>query len=92
MKKPVSEMTSDEYAEYLTSLADDEFMKVVSHDVKKVVAIAHGYISLMRLDIEEDILNAKQIEEYMNEMENMFESSYRFLEKAEKVYLDKYID
>lgn len=92
MKKPVSEMTPEEYSEYLASLPEEEFMNVVSHDVKKVVAVAHGYVSLLRLDIEEDLLNPQQVEEYIKEMESMFDNSYMVLEKAEEVYRDKHKD
>ena len=47
MEKPVSEMTAEEYLDYLNSLSDSSFMNVVAHDIKKVVSIAHGYISLL---------------------------------------------
>ena len=86
MKKAVAEMTPEEYLEYLNDLPEHEFMDVVSHDVKKVVSIAHGYISLLRLDIEEGLLDAGQVQEYINEMESMLEKSYVYMEKAEDSY------
>lgn len=86
MQKPVSDMTSEEYLEYLNDLPENEFMNVVAHDIKKVVSIAHGYISLLRLDIEEGILNAEQVQEYIVEMESMLEKSYVYVEKAEDSY------
>lgn len=86
MKKPVSEMTPDEYLEYLHSLSEDELMRAVSHDVKKVVSIAHGYISLMRLDIEEGLLEPDNLKDYMAEMESMLEKSYVYIDQAENAY------
>ncbi len=86
MKKAVAEMTPEEYLEYLDDLPEKEFMDVVSHDVKKVVSIAHGYISLLRLDIEEGLLDADQVQEYIVEMESMLEKSYIYMEKAEDSY------
>ena len=89
MKKAVAEMTPEEYLEYLNDLPEHEFMDVVSHDVKKVVSIAHGYISLLRLDIEEGLLDADQVQEYINEMESMLEKSYIYMEKAEDSYRNR---
>ncbi len=92
MKKPVPEMTPEEYRDYITSLPKAEFMNTISHDAKGVLSVAHGYISLLRLDVEEDLLNAEQIEEYIKEMENMLFNSYKVLEAAEEVYRVKYKD
>lgn len=91
MSKPksVAEMTPQEYFEYLTGARDTEFMKIVAHDVKKVVSVVHGYISLMRLDIEEGTLDAAQLEIYLNEMEDMLQKSYVYIDAAEDVYKDK---
>ena len=89
MKKAVAEMTPEEYLEYLNDLPENEFMNVVSHDVKKVVSIAHGYISLLRLDIEEGILDADTVQSYIVEMEAMLEKSYIYMEKAEHSYRDR---
>lgn len=86
MQKPVSEMTPEEYFEYLNNVPEEDFMDVVSHDVKKVVSIAHGYISLIRLDIEEGLLEPDRVKEYISEMESMFEKSYTYMEKAEDSY------
>lgn len=89
MNKPVSDMTPNEYLEYLNELTDHEFMNVVGHDVKKVVSIAHGYISLLRLDIEEGILEVERVQEYISEMESMLEKSYVYIEKAEDAYRNR---
>ncbi|GAB5490884.1 MAG: hypothetical protein Phog2KO_10990 [Phototrophicaceae bacterium] len=86
MKKAVSDMTSQEYLDYLNELPEQEFMNVVAHDVKKVVSIAHGYISLLRLDIEEGILDPAQVQDYISEMESMLEKSYIYIEQAEDSY------
>ena len=86
MKKAVSDMTSQEYLDYLNDLPEQEFMNVVAHDVKKVVSIAHGYISLLRLDIEEGILDPAQVQDYISEMESMLEKSYVYIEQAEDSY------
>ncbi len=90
MKKAVSDMTSEEYLQYLNDLPENEFMNVVAHDVKKVVSIAHGYISLLRLDIEEGILDADQVQEYIGEMEAMLEKSYVYIGKAEDSYRSRF--
>jgi len=82
-------MTHEEYFQYLVDAQDAEFMKIVAHDVKKVVSVVHGYISLMRLDIEEGTLDAAQLESYLNEMEDMLQKSYVYIDAAEDVYSDK---
>jgi translation initiation factor IF-2 len=87
--KSVAEMTPEEYFQYLADAQDAEFMKIVAHDVKKVVSVVHGYISLMRLDIEEGTLDAAQLENYLNEMEDMLQKSYVYIDAAEDVYDDK---
>lgn len=89
MSKSVAEMTPEEYFEYLMTANEAEFMKFVSHDVKKVVSIVHGYISLMRLDISEETLDANQLEGYLNEMEDMLQKSYVYMDAAEDVYTQK---
>lgn len=86
MKKVVSDMTSEEYQEYLNNLPEADFMNVVAHDVKKVVSVAHGYISLLRLDIEEGILDAEQVQDYIVEMEAMLEKSYFYIDQAQDSY------
>lgn len=86
MQKAVADMTPEEYREYLDNLPENEFMDVVAHDVKKVVSIAHGYISLLRLDIEEGMLEAERVQEYIAEMEAMLEKSYVYIEQAEGLY------
>mgnify|MGYP000120536832 CR=1 FL=1 len=86
MQKAVADMTPEEYREYLNNLPENEFMDVVAHDVKKVVSIAHGYISLLRLDIEEGILEPERVQEYIAEMEAMLEKSYVYMEQAEGSY------
>jgi len=91
MSKPkaVADMTPQEYFDYLANTDESEFMKIVAHDVKKVVSIVHGYISLMRLDIEEGSLDAAQLESYLNEMEDMLQKSYVYMDAAEDVYGEK---
>lgn len=91
MSKPksVAEMTPEEYFDYLAESNETEFMKIVAHDVKKVVSVVHGYISLMRLDIEEGTLDAAQLENYLNEMEDMLQKSYVYMDAAEDVYGEK---
>lgn len=91
MSKPksVAEMTPEEYKEYLMNAYEEEFMKLVAHDVKKVVSVVHGYISLMRLDIAEETLDADQLEGYLNEMEDMLQKSYVYMDAAEDVYNEK---
>jgi hypothetical protein len=88
--KSVADMTAQEYFEYLMDSDEAEFMKFVSHDVKKVVSVAHGYISLMRLDIEEETLDAAQLEYYLNEMEDMLKKSYVYMDAAEDAYDKKW--
>ena len=86
MKKVVSDMTSKEYQEYLNNLPEEDFMKIVAHDVKKVVSVAHGYISLLRLDIEEGVLDPEQVQDYIVEMEAMLKKSYFYIDQAEDFY------
>ncbi|MGJ3237651.1 MAG: hypothetical protein ACFE0Q_02995 [Anaerolineae bacterium] len=86
MKKAVADMTPEEYIEYLNQLSESEFMTIVAHDVKKVVSVAHGYLSLLRLDIEEGLLEASKVEEYIDEMEDMFEKSYIYIDAAQRSY------
>ncbi|MEO1167037.1 MAG: hypothetical protein AAFV98_24870, partial [Chloroflexota bacterium] len=82
----VSDMTPEEYLAYLNNLPRAELLSIVAHDVKKVVSVAHGYLSLMRLDIEEGILDPVQVQDYINEMEAMLEKSYVYIEQAEDSY------
>lgn len=87
--KPVADMTPDEYMEYLREMDESDFMQTISHDVKKVVSVAHGYISLIRLDIEEEVLSAEQLLEYLNEMEQMLEKSYTYLAAGEDIFKER---
>lgn len=88
--KPVADMTPEEYTQYLRDMDESEFMQTISHDVKKVVSVAHGYVSLIRLDIEEDLLNADQLLEYLHEMEQMLEKSYTYLSAGEDIFKERY--
>lgn len=90
MPKAVSDMTPEEYLAYLNDLPQGELLTIVAHDVKKVVSVAHGYLSIIRLDIEEGVLDPKQVDEYINEMEAMLEKSYTYIEKAEDVYRQRF--
>ena len=91
MSKPksVAEMTAEEYFEYLNNAPQSDFMKITAHDVKKVVSVVHGYISLMRLDLEEGTIDATQLENYVNEMEDMLQKFYVYIDAAEDVYKDR---
>lgn len=89
MQKPVSDMTPEEYLAYLNDLPRAELLSIVAHDVKKVVSVAHGYISLIRLDIEEGILDPVQVKEYIDEMEAMLKKSYVYVEQAESSYRER---
>jgi hypothetical protein len=87
--KSVAEMTTEEYTEYLRSLDQDQFMKVVAHDVKKVVSVAHGYLSLIRLDVDLDEVSADKLIEYITEMEQMIAKSYMYIDAARSVYEER---
>jgi hypothetical protein len=87
--KSVADMTPQEYFEYLLDANDADFMKLVSHDVKKVVSVVHGYLSLMRLDIEEGTLETAQLQNYLDEMEDMLQKSYVYMDAAEDAYTEK---
>ena len=89
-QKPVADMSPEEYIDYIKAMDDSIFMQIISHDVKKVVAVAHGYISLIRLDVEEDVLNSEQLMEYLQEMEQMLEKSYSYLAAAEDIYKERH--
>jgi hypothetical protein len=89
-QKPVADMTPEEYMDYLKDMDDTLLMQMISHDVKKVVSVAHGYISLIRLDVEEDTLSPEQLVEYLNEMEQMLEKSYAYLAAAEDVFKERH--
>jgi hypothetical protein len=89
-QKPVADMTPEEYMDYLKAMDDSVFMQMISHDVKKVVSVAHGYISLIRLDVEEDTLSAEQLMEYLQEMEQMLEKSYVYLAAGEDVFKERH--
>jgi hypothetical protein len=89
-QKPVADMSPEEYIDYVKAMDDSIFMQIISHDVKKVVAVAHGYISLIRLDVEEDALNSEQLMEYLQEMEQMLEKSYSYLAAAETIYQERH--
>ena len=89
-QKPVADMTPEEYMDYLKAMDDSVFMQMISHDVKKVVSVAHGYISLIRLDIEENTLSTDQLMEYLQEMEQMLEKSYVYLAAGEDVFKERH--
>ena len=36
-------------------------MKIVAHDVRKVISVVHGYISLIQLDIAEDAVDSEKL-------------------------------
>lgn len=89
-QKPVADMSPEEYMDYLKAMDDSVFMQMISHDVKKVVSVAHGYISLIRLDVEENTLSAEQLMEYLQEMEQMLEKSYVYLAAGEDVFKERH--
>ena len=87
--KPISEMTAEEYQDYLLALSDRDFMLSVTHDIRKSVSIVHGYLSLIRLDMDEDEVENEKLELYLQEMQRMLERSYLYLDAAEEAYNER---
>ena len=87
--KPIPEMNAEEYFEYLQSLTHEEFMRAVAHDIRKVVSVVHGYLSLIELDIAEDTVEAEKLEFYAKEMSTMLEKAYMYLDTSEDAYYDR---
>jgi hypothetical protein len=87
--KPIPEMNSEEYFEYLLSLTREEFMRAVAHDIRKVVSVVHGYLSLIELDVAEDSVEAEKLEFYAHEMSTMLDKAYMYLDTSEDAYLER---
>ena len=87
--KPVPDMNAEEYFEYLMELNQQDFMKNVAHDIRKVISVVHGYLSLIKLDIDEDAIEPDKLEFYVKEMHDMLEKSYMYLDKAEDAYYER---
>jgi hypothetical protein len=91
LPKSVADMTAEEYYEYLMSLSDSDFIRAVAHDIKKVTSVAHGYISLIRLDIDEDCVDTSRLSQYTNMMETMIEKSYLYVDAARAAFTARYL-
>jgi hypothetical protein len=89
--KSVAEMTVDEYYQYLISLSDEDFMRIFAHDVKKVSSVVHGYLSLIRLDVSEDVLDPVRLSEYVDMMEAMLQKSYMYVDAARAAYQTRFL-
>ena len=87
--KPVPEMNDSEYFEYLRSLSDDDFMHAVAHDIRKVVSVVHGYLSLIELDVLEGSVETEKLEFYAREMGAMLTKAYMYLDTSEDAYYDR---
>jgi hypothetical protein len=87
--KPIPEMNSEEYFEYLKALSHEEFMRAVAHDIRKVVSVVHGYLSLIELDVAEGTVEAEKLEFYAQEMSTMLEKAYMYLDTSEDAYYER---
>jgi hypothetical protein len=87
--KPIPEMNAEEYFEYLLTLSEAEFMHAVTHDIRKVVSVVHGYLSLIQLDIAEQSVEADKLEFYAQEMTVMLEKAYMYLDKSEDAFYER---
>jgi len=87
-KKPksISEMTEQEYVEYLNSVAAEFFMREVVHDIKGQVSLVHGYADIIQLDIAEDQLDPETVDEYMAAIISAVQRIYVCLESAKASY------
>ena len=87
--KPIPEMNAEEYFEYLLTLTEEEFMRAVAHDIRKVVSVVHGYLSLIELDIAEDSVEKEKLEFYAQEMSTMLTKAYMYLDSSEDAYYER---
>lgn len=89
--KSVPDMSPEEYFEYLMSLDNRAFMRVIAHDVKKVTSVVHGYLSLIRLDIEEGSVDPETLSQYADLMEEMILKFYMYIDVADEAYLERHV-
>ncbi|MDQ7026739.1 MAG: hypothetical protein Q9P01_15750 [Anaerolineae bacterium] len=87
--KPIPEMNAEEYFDYLLTLTQEEFMRAVAHDIRKVVSVVHGYLSLIELDVAEDTIEAEKLEFYVKEMSAMLTKAYLYLDTSEDAYYER---
>jgi hypothetical protein len=87
--KPVPEMNAEEYFQYLLSLTEEEFMRIVAHDIRKVISVVHGYLSLIQLDVAENSVETEKLEFYAQEMSAMLIKAYMYLDTSEDAYYER---
>jgi len=87
--KPVPEMNAEEYFQYLLSLTEEEFMRIVAHDIRKVISVVHGYLSLIELDVAENSIEKEKLEFYAQEMSAMLIKAYMYLDTSEDAYYER---
>jgi hypothetical protein len=87
--KPVPEMNAEEYFQYLLSLTEEEFMRIVAHDIRKVISVVHGYLSLIELDVAEGSVEKDKLEFYAQEMSAMLIKAYMYLDTSEDAYYER---
>lgn len=87
--KPIPEMNAEEYFDYLLSLSQEEFMRAVAHDIRKVVSVVHGYLSLIELDVAENTVETEKLEFYVKEMSTMLTKAYLYLDTSEDAYYER---
>jgi hypothetical protein len=87
--KPVPEMNAEEYFQYLLSLTEEEFMRIVTHDIRKVISVVHGYLSLIELDVAEGSVEKDKLEFYAQEMSAMLIKAYMYLDTSEDAYYER---
>ena len=96
----VTEMDEGQYTAYLRQISNDDFMKVVVHDVKKSVAIAHGYIALVKGDVvvltdpdaEDDFITIEGVIDFVQEIDEKILESNMFQNVARVVFAEHFSD